>query len=207
MTNSIYPCLWFNNCAAEATDFYRGIFKNSKTLAQNPFVTKFELEGLTVMGLNGGPIFKINPSISFFVFCKSDEEVEEYYHALVQDGSVLMELGTYPWSEKYAWIKDKYDMTWQLMKSELPEGAQKIMPCMLFVGEQFGRAKQAIELYAEIFKNSEVRSMEMYGPDEPFGIDKVKFSNFLLHGKEFAAMDGPGNHEFKFNEGVSFVIE
>ena len=64
MNNGIYPSLWFDNQAKEAATFYCSIFKNSKITSDNPVVTKFELEGQSMIGLNGGPMYKINPSIS-----------------------------------------------------------------------------------------------------------------------------------------------
>ena len=59
MTNSIYPCLWFDGQAKAAADFYCSIFKNSKVTADTPMVVKFELNGKKFMGLNGGPLFKL----------------------------------------------------------------------------------------------------------------------------------------------------
>ncbi|MDZ4822834.1 MAG: VOC family protein, partial [Flavobacteriales bacterium] len=67
MNNSIYPCLWFDGNAKEAADFYCSVFKNSKVTSENPLVVMFEMDGQKFMGLNGGPMFKINPSVSFFV--------------------------------------------------------------------------------------------------------------------------------------------
>ena len=67
MTNQIYPCLWFDGKAKEAAEFYCSIFSNSKITTDTPMVVKWEIEGTTIMGLNGGPMFTINPSISLFV--------------------------------------------------------------------------------------------------------------------------------------------
>ena len=82
MNNSIYPCLWFDNQSNAAATFYCSIFKNSKILSDNPMVTKFQLEGKSMLGLNGGPMFKINPSISLFVTCQTNEEIENIYNKL-----------------------------------------------------------------------------------------------------------------------------
>ena len=68
MTHQIYPCLWFDGQAKAAADFYCSVFKNSKITSNNPMLATFEIEGQKFMGLNGAPLFKINPSISFF-FC------------------------------------------------------------------------------------------------------------------------------------------
>ena len=69
MKNLIHPCLWFDGQAKAAAEFYCSLFKNSSITADTPLVVKFELERFEFMGLNGGPQFKINPSISVFVLC------------------------------------------------------------------------------------------------------------------------------------------
>jgi len=207
MNNHIFPCLWFDGKAKEAAEFYCTVFKNSKVTVDTPMVVQFEIEGKKLMGLNGGPVFTINPSISMFVTCETNEEIERIYNKLFEGGSALMPLDKYPWSEKYAWVADKFGMTWQLMLGTLPEGAQKIITSFLFVGEQCGKAYDAIKHYTSIFPNSEIYHAETYkaGEEQPEG--NLKFGHFSLDNEMFAAMDGTGNHNFKFNEGVSIMVE
>jgi predicted 3-demethylubiquinone-9 3-methyltransferase (glyoxalase superfamily) len=207
MSESIYPCLWFDNKAKEAATFYCSVFNNAKIVTDTPMVVKFEIEGKVIMGLNGGPMFKINPSISFFVTCQSNEEIENIWNKLIEGGSTMMALDKYPWSEKYGWVADKFGMTWQLMLGELADGAQKIIPSFLFVGEQYGKAEQAIQFYTAVFPNSKINTIQIYGAGEPQPEGKLKFGQFSLDKETFAAMDGFGNHDFKFNEGVSFVVD
>ena len=92
MKNQLYPCLWFDGKAKEAATYYSAVFENSKIISENPVVVMFELDGILFMGLNGGPQFKINPSISFFVYCESEAEVEKKWKQLSAGGSVLMAL-------------------------------------------------------------------------------------------------------------------
>jgi len=207
MTKNIFPCLWFDGKAKEAANFYCSIFSNSKITADTPMVVKFELEGQTIMGLNGGPMYKINPSISLFVSCQSAEEIERVWSKLLEGGSVMMALDKYPWSEKYGWLVDQFGMTWQLMLGELPEGQQKIIPSFLFVGKQYGNAQSAINTYTSIFTDSEIHSLQIYEANESQPEGNLKFGDFSLSGNRFAAMDGIGEHEFTFNEGVSLVVE
>ncbi|WP_313807227.1 VOC family protein [Flavobacterium sp.] len=101
MKKPIYPCLWFDGKAKEAADFYCSVFADTKILETNPMVTTFDASGQKFMCLNGGPMFSINPSISFFVVCESETEVSTAWEKLTKEGSVLMPLGAYPWSEKY----------------------------------------------------------------------------------------------------------
>lgn len=207
MNNSIYPCLWFDGEAKEAASFYCSIFNNSKITTDSQMVVKFELEGKAIMGLNGGSMFKINPAISFFVTCQSNEEIESYWNKLIEGGNAMMALNNYPWAEKYGWLVDKFGMTWQLMLGELPANGRKIAVSLLFVNEQFGKAREAIETYTAIFPDSHVDTLQLYEAGEGQPVGFLKFGHFSLNKEVFAAMDGPGDHQFKFNEGVSFVVE
>lgn len=207
MKNKIFPCLWFDGNAKEAAGFYCSVFSNSRITTDTPMVVLFELEGLKVMGLNGGPHFKMNPAISFFVVCNTVEEIDRTWEALSKNGKVMMGLDKYPWSERYGWVADQYGMTWQLMLGESPEGTARISPCMLFSGKQFGKAGEALDLYTTLFPGSKRHSPVLYeeGSGQPAGY--LQFGHFTLAGTQFAAMDGPGEHAFTFNEGVSIVAE
>ena len=207
MNNNIFPCLWFDGKASEAANFYCSVFSNSKIITDTPMVTQFQLEGKKLMGLNGGPMFTINPSISLFVTCHTNEEIDAIYNKLVEGGKAIMALDKYAWSERYAWVADKYGMTWQLMVGNLPEGAQKITTSFLFVGALCGKAQDAVKHYTSIFPNSTIYHVETYkaGEEQPEG--NLKFGHFSLDGELFAAMDGTGNDGFSFNEGVSIMVE
>src|SRR5436190_16783521 len=108
MTNQIYPCIWYDGNAKEAAEFYCSVFKNSKITSENPMVVIWEMNGEKFMGLNGGPMFKVNPSISFYVVCETMEETDAVWKKLNEGGTVLMPLDKYDWSEKYGWVQDKF---------------------------------------------------------------------------------------------------
>ncbi|WP_304198502.1 VOC family protein [Flavobacterium alvei] len=207
MKKTIYPCLWFDGNAKASADFYCSIFKNSKIINNTPMVVRFEIEGKLIMGLNGGPMFKINPSISLFVTCETNEEIESIWNQLSKEGTIMMPLDQYPWSEKYGFVADKFGVCWQLMLGKTPPNEQKIMPCFLFVGEQYGKAQAAIKQYTSIFPNSEIRDLSIDESEDLQQNGSLKFGNFTLENQLFAAMDGFGEHHFQFNEGVSFVVE
>lgn len=207
MNNNIFSCLWFDGNAKEAANFYCSLFGNSKVITDTPMVVQFEIEGKKLMGLNGGPMFKINPSISLFVTCATEEETTNLYNKLIEGGKAMMPLDKYPWSEQYGWVVDKFGMTWQVMAGNIPEGAQKIVTSFLFVGEQYGRAQEAIKLYTSLFPNSVIHHLETYKAGEPQPEGNLKFGHFELNKEMFAAMDGTGNHDFSFNEGVSIMVE
>ncbi len=205
MIHSIYPCLWFDGNAKEAAEFYCSAFNNSKIIASNPIVSVAEICGKKFMCLNGGPMFKMNPSISAFVISPSLEETNKLWGKLMDGGKALMPIDAYPWSERYGWLQDKFGFTWQIsFDSKTPK--QKITLSMLFTQKQFGKAEEAIKLYCSLFKNTSIENMILY-PKEDANAGKVMFSEFKLNDQLMIAMDGPGDHKYTFDEGVSLAIE
>jgi predicted 3-demethylubiquinone-9 3-methyltransferase (glyoxalase superfamily) len=218
----ITPFLWFDNQAEEAMNFYCSVFKNSQVGSVTHYneaganasgrprgsvmTTNFQLEGQDFVGLNGGPEFKLNPSVSFIVNHKTPGEVQELWNRLSEGGSVLMPLDKYPFSEKYGWLQDKYGVSWQLILAT-GEIKQTIIPALMFVGDVCGRAEEAINFYTSVFNNSIVGTVLHYGPGhKPDNEQNVMFGEFKLDGQWFAAMDSAGEHKFAFNESVSFMI-
>lgn len=169
-------------------------------------VVHFELQGNRIMGLNGGPMFKINPSISLFTYCPTVKEAERIWNKLIEGGQALMPLGKYPWSEKYGWLQDKFGLTWQIAVVNNPGEPLSIKPCMLFTSAHFGEAEAAIKFYSTLFKNSSTDLLIHY-PAGDANEGKVLYSEFKVNMYPLIAMDGPGEHAYTFNEAVSFVVE
>lgn len=206
MSNKIYLCLWFDGKGKEAAELYCSLFKNSKIINDTGMVVIFELLGKKIMTLNGGPMFKINPSISFSVLCENIDETNRIWDRLRDGGSVLMPINKYFWSERYGWLQDKYGMNWQISVVSKPGDPPSLTPSMLFTGNQFGKAAEAIKFYSSIFKNAETMVMYPY-PENDANAGNVMFSEFKLNGYNLIAMDGPGEHSDTFSEGVSFVVD
>jgi predicted 3-demethylubiquinone-9 3-methyltransferase (glyoxalase superfamily) len=212
----ITPHLWFDNNAEEAANFYTSIFKNSKiknvtTLHNTPSGTveifTIELLGQEFTLISAGPLFKFNPSVSFLVVCNTKEEVDELWGNLSTGGVALMELGEYPFSEKYGWVQDKYGLSWQVIYMGDRKIKQRIIPTLLFVGKQYGKAEEAMNFYASVFENARVGDILRYSKgEEPDKEGTVKHSSFILEGQEFAAMDSARDHNFEFNEAISFMV-
>ena len=124
MSKPMYPCLWFDGKAKEAALYYGGIFKNSKITFDSPMVVKFELNGMEFMGLNGGPMFKFNESVSYVVECENQVEIDFYWTKLTEGGGNESMCG---------WLKDKYGMSWQIVPAVIgklmsdPEKAPRVM--------------------------------------------------------------------------------
>ena len=119
----------------------------------------------------------------------------------------LVELGEYPFSEKYGWIQDKYGLSWQLIFVGESEIKQKITPVLLFVGNVCGKAEEAVIFYTSVFKNAKANILARHGKgEEPDKEGTVKCAAFTLLGQEFGAMDSALEHKFSFNEAISFII-
>ncbi len=221
----ITPHLWFDREAKEAADFYVSAFPRSKVTATSTLrgvpspsgdcdVVSFELSGQPFTAISAGPVFKFNPSISFFVNFDPSRDKEARKHLdglwekLAQGGQPLMPLDKYPFSEHYGWIQDRYGLSWQLILSK-PQGEERpaIVPSLLFVGAVAGRAEEAVNLYLSVFKGSRWGNVVRYGKgQEPESEGSIMFSDFALGGQWFAAMDSAGSHKFAFNEAISLLI-
>jgi predicted 3-demethylubiquinone-9 3-methyltransferase (glyoxalase superfamily) len=219
--NTIVPCIWLDNQAEEAANFYLKIFPGGQIVAtarypesfDNPggkprgsvMTVEFEIAGQRFTALNGGPMFTINPSISFFVHVDSVAEADRIFAGLADGGQVLMPIDKYPWSERFGWVKDRYGVSWQVIMGARGAAGSTIAPCLMFTGAQHGRAEEALKLYAEVFPGSRVDRLERYAaPEGPEGT--VKHGRDVLAGQEFIAMDSHYNHGFTFNEGLSLQV-
>jgi len=205
MNSAIYPCFWFDGNAKEAAEHYVSGIQNSRILEITPLVVMFELNGKKIMGLNGGPMFKINPSISMFVYCLTTNDTNQLWRKLVEGGKELIPIGEYPWSKRYGWLQDKFGVTWQISVATSEEDEFRIIPAMLFTGSVFGKAADAIGFYASVFHNSSTETLLQYPPEDA-NHGKVLYSEFSIDNYPIVAMDGPGVHDYTFNEAVSFVV-
>lgn len=216
----IMPCLWFDTQGREAAEFYVSVFENSgvgtvmrydEASAEasgqpegSVLTVEFELDGHDFMALNGGPHFDFTPAVSFFVSCDSADEIDELFETLSEGGAVLMPLQEYPFSERYGWLSDRYGVSWQL---NLAPSRKKITPSLMFVGEQHGKAEEAMRLYTSVFENSGVGTIERYGPDDPDPAEgTVKYAEFSLDGQQFRAMESSLDHDFGFTEAISLHV-
>jgi predicted 3-demethylubiquinone-9 3-methyltransferase (glyoxalase superfamily) len=207
MKEQITPCLWFDNQAAEAAALYCSVFTDAKIVAQSPIVTAINVSGQNFTLLDGGPMYKPNPSISFFYICETNEEIDRIWNAFSKEGMVMKPIGKYPWSEKYGLLTDKYGISWQLSLGKISDVGQKITPCLLFTGKQYGRTDEAIAHYSSIFKDPKVDGILRYTSNEsPEQEGKVKHAQVVLNGQKFMLMESAQKRDFTFSEGVSLTI-
>jgi predicted 3-demethylubiquinone-9 3-methyltransferase (glyoxalase superfamily) len=123
---NITPFLWFDKNAEEAMNFYTSVFPKSRIVSISRYpaggkspmegmdgkvlTAVFELMGQTFMCLDGGPFFKPTGAVSFYVECKTQEEVDKYWNALSAN----------PEAQQCGWLQDKYGFSWQIIPEALP---------------------------------------------------------------------------------------
>ena len=115
--------LWFDREAKEAANFYCSVFSDSKitnvrTIHDTPSgdcdVVSFTIFGQPFIAISAGPLFKFNESISFMVYCDTQDEIDYYWE----------KLSAVPEAEQSGWLKDKYGLSWQIIPSIFDEMMQ-----------------------------------------------------------------------------------
>jgi predicted 3-demethylubiquinone-9 3-methyltransferase (glyoxalase superfamily) len=153
---TITPCLWFDNNAEEAVNFYLSIFKDAKVLhvarygdagpgpKGSVMVIRFLLQGQEFLALNGGPMFKFSEAISMIVNCATQEEIDYYWEELLAGGK----------AQQCGWLKDKFGLSWQItpaligefMQDKDPRKSNAVMKAVLgMVKLDIQRLKEAYE--------------------------------------------------------------
>ena len=219
--HKIAPCIWFDTNALEAAKFYVTVFENSKIESWSqymegdgwpsalpegtPLNVRFTLCGQEFDAVNGGPEFAPNPAISFYVDCESEAQMDALWKKLSAGGNVLMELGAYPFSQKFGWLADRYGVSWQL---SLSGQKQHISPYLLFTKD--AQAEAAINTWCGIFDNAKILYLNHYDKDAAAAAGEtegtVMYASFQLEGQPFMAADSGLGHGFTFTEGVSFIV-
>jgi predicted 3-demethylubiquinone-9 3-methyltransferase (glyoxalase superfamily) len=139
-TKKIKTFLWLDGQAEEVAKFYTSIFRSGKigAIARYPggspgpagsvMTVEFELDGHPFVGLNGGPQFKFNESVSFAIECDTQEEIDHFWDKLLAGGGKPQQCG---------WLKDRYGLSWQVVPAGIgelfsnPKTAPRAMQAML----------------------------------------------------------------------------
>ena len=219
----IVPCLWFDGKAEEASSFYHAVFPESRIgeISRYPDVgqdihrqqagsvmtVRFWLWGCEFLALNGGPDFRFNSSVSFFVLCDREEEVTRIWKELISGGNALMPLDRYEWSPKYGWLEDRYGVNWQIMLQEDIGDEARIIPLLFFTGGVAGKAREAIEHYLGIFERASITEILTYNEGEAEYRDRIKHARIVLEGQDLMLMDANMDlHDAPFNEALSLMV-
>ncbi len=106
----VTPFLWFDESLEEVVRFYGSVFKDFQADSVNPMMATFVIEGQAFMGLNGGPMYKFTEAVSFYVDCKTQDEVDYYWNALSAGSADEGQCG---------WLKDRFGVSWQIIPDKL----------------------------------------------------------------------------------------
>ncbi len=215
----ITPCIWCDREALEAAELYVSAFDEARMEhvtyyqendaspsalpAGTPLTVRFVLCGQEMIVMNGGPIFRPNPALSFFVGCTSEAQMDALWDKLSAGGTVLMEVAQYPFSERFGWCADRFGVSWQL---SLTGSKQSIAPYLMFTEPVCGRAEEAMRFYTDLFEDAKVLDITRYGKDAGGAEGTVMFARFCLAGQTFMAADNAYPHGFTFNEGISLSV-
>jgi len=219
---TITPHLWFDTQAVEAAEFYAAVFPSSSVtsvtrLRDTPSgdcdVVAFNVWGQDFLAISAGPLFSINPSISFIVNfdpsreARAAELVDEVWGRLIDGGTALMPLGEYPFSPRFGWVQDRFGVSWQLMLTN-PDGAPRpaIIPALTFVGDVCGKAEEATDFYLDVFGGERGQLVRYPAGAAPDAEGTVMFTDYRLGDTWLTAMDSAHEHAFRFNEAVSLMV-
>ncbi|RDW16200.1 VOC family protein [Oceanobacillus chungangensis] len=128
LKHKVHPFLMFEGKAEEAMNLYTSVFDDAKIITIRRYAANEAGEEGTVMqaifSIKGQEImcsdsnvkhnFTFTPSISLFVTCDTEEELDHAFEALSQEGQVYMPLNNYGFSKKFGWVGDVFGVTWQL---------------------------------------------------------------------------------------------
>ncbi|MDO5066433.1 MAG: VOC family protein [Propionibacteriaceae bacterium] len=213
MTQQIIPAIWCNQNAAEAARFYAETFRDARVVAELPGIV--EIHGRHLFLINAGDEYAPNPSISGLlnfdpVALGGEQEAIAYLDELygkLSGGGVLMPLQEYPFSKRYAWVRDDFGFTWQLMLTN-PGGEPRpfLTPSFMFGGAADGGAEPATNAWIELFDDARRGNLVRYEAGAPVAEGSVMFTDFQLRGQWFAAMDAGDFHDFTFTPGVSMMV-
>ncbi len=207
MNNAIYPCLTLKGRIAEAAEFYRNAFKSARVLQTSGMVIQLEVHGQKLMLLNDGPTALPNPAVSLMVIAHDAAETEACWNKLSEGASVMMALGSYPWSSQYGWLQDRYGVSWQLYTATPEDTTQRICPTLMFTGDRAGKATEAVHYYTSVFPGSSIQGILNYSEGDGEPLDYVKHAQFDIDHYTMMVMDSGQDHQFSFNDAVSLVVE
>lgn len=206
-SSSVYPCIWAKENIKEIAAFYKNVFPDVEILSENDLAIQCSIQSQKFLIMNGRTGIEINPSISFFAQFNTMEEVKKVWDYFIKEGSILMNLDKYPWSECYGWVADKFGINWQVMLWQKEDEGSKLSPSLMFVKANAGKAEAAINYYKSIFREFKSGGIARYEKGDTDVEGYIKHSQFYLDGCKLMAMDSSGDHPFQFNDGISLVKE
>lgn len=219
----IIPHLWFDGAAEDAANLYTALVPDSGIGPVSRYgkggldvhgqpegtvmTVEMRLGGQTMLALNGGPVFRPTPAVSYFLTIADRAALDHAWQKLGEGGRVHMPIDAYPWAPRYGWLEDRWGVSWQMALGQPAHtGGQAITPMLLFGGEQAGQAEAALTHYTGLFPGSGVDALQRHDGSGPDPAGTVMHAQFRLAGQIFMADDSALEHRFTFSEANSFVV-
>lgn len=228
----ITPFFWMQGTADQAITFYieafgavgtrvsiahrstypvepaEGAPQQAAVMAGKTLAATLSINGIELGLINAGPELRPTPSISMMVnidpaaIDDAPAVIDRLWSCLSEGGEVRMPLDSYPFSQRYGWVEDRYGVNWQLILSD-PRGEPRpfILPSLLFSPGSRG-AREAVDYYVDVFPGSRLGRREPYPDDDAL----VLFSDFQLGEQWFTAMDSGAPTPFGFTAGSSLMV-
>ena len=213
----LIPHLWFQDSLSDIYTWYSSVFSQSQELYHTQLggtpsgtveMAAWRLEELEIRVLSASAPFHLTPAFSFLVACSSPEEVDEKYRQLSVGGKILMPLASYSFSPRYAWVVDRYGLSWQLMDFSGRKVPQRLIPTLMFTSQAAGQCEQALRQYCQAAQTSAIDHLDRYGSGlEPNLPQHIRHATFQVENLVLAAMDSSAEHDFSFSEAASLVVQ
>lgn len=205
-------CIWIDGDAAEAATYYAQALPLTAS-APGAGVTTLSIDGTPLLLLGADATYSPNPSISGFLRFSSEkfgsreqaEEALRTVYAAIGEGGDLMPLQAYPFAPLFAWVRDRYGFTWQLLLEETPSGLPFFTPCFMFGNVAHGKCEQATDTWMALL-GGERLSLTRHGEGSYLEPEAVQMTTFTMGGGVFTAIDAGTFHDFTFDPGVSITL-
>lgn len=218
--STIVPYLWFDNEAIEAAEFYTSVFPDSQIRTTSVYKqdgetiqeVAFDLGGQSFFSINAGPLWKINPAISFMVnfdpsvMDDAKQSLKSLWQKLSEGGKALMPLDAYDFSPLFGWVEDKFGVSWQLILTD-PGGDPRpfIMPAIMFTEQAQATTLAARRHYLDVFEHTEEGLLVPFEEGQSLG--EIMFSDIKLENLWYVLSDSFGLHDFSLNGAISFMLQ
>ncbi len=199
------PCFWYASAASEAFELYKEALPGAEITRDNGFLVELTLGTSTISGMNGGPLYRPNQTLSIYTELPSVAAVETSYAKLTEGKhEVLMPLSQNPWSPAYAWIADAWGVHWQLIC--VPDVEPRLCAALMFTGRQAGRAAEAMALFGAAFAKTAVLSEARYPETAGADAGLVMHAQLQLDGDKLVLFDSATSPAANFTEGGSLMV-
>lgn len=215
MTQPLIPAVWCDGTMADQARAYAALFPGATIAGQAPADwapepgnpgALLDLGGSPLMLIEGGPMYRPSPALSLFVQVETEAALRALWAGLAEGGMEMMPLDAYPWARLYGWVQDRWGVSWQLNLGPLAEVGARITPFLTFVGDQAGRARAALDLYARAFPDLVVAGVTDHDGSGPDPAGTIMHAQVALRGGAMMLSDSAHPHGWGFTPGMSLMV-